>query len=300
MLKPITAATFGLVCCVLSACGSTQRFRDAQDHFNAASAAETTASLETTAGFGAPAGLNIYSPALTNYRLALALVEASLKEDRNELDSDNLTGTAEALHCIILWRVSDLDPPSVPPPPLERTDSQRVAAKCATDAAQDAADGRIKLGTRDTVMLDVLPYFIDLDVARTTMVTQDNYPKVKTFLDDVRKHLGDALKKLPSSHDMAVYLRLARIRTLRSERGVILKRYGEAAVVDTSNDGHPALLQNRKDLIGAACELRLSFPQNAGLQEFLRMELLSSGITVPSPNDCPKPNAKVFQTLSFA
>jgi hypothetical protein len=198
---------------LLAGCGA-RHLQQAQDRFNAAASDETRMSPTGDLSYTSPAGLNVYAPALSNYKIALSLLDKELKDNKAELDSDKLTGVAVALRCMTLWRISDLDPPG-----LSKTVTVKDVKDCALGAQADAQAGKFTLGTRDRLLLAALPAFIDADQARL----QTNYPDKSKGFRDSYVVVDDVIKSEPSDHDVKFYLHLVQVRTLRSWRNAALR-----------------------------------------------------------------------------
>jgi len=254
---------------MLGGCGA-RHIQQAQDRFNSAASDETRASPTGEASYTSPAGLNVYAPALSNYKLALSLLDKELKNNRAELDGDKLTGVAVALRCMTLWRISDLDPPG----PANSVTPDDVKA-CALNAQQDAASGKFTLGTRDRLLLAALPAFVDADRAR---LETDYLKKSKGFRDSYIVVDG-VIKSEPSDHDVKFYLHLVQVRTLRSWRGAALRVPKDSPVkAAASSDAEEARTKATNELCALAPDLDPQSPRAT----FVSNEFKATGIT-PNP-----------------
>jgi hypothetical protein len=194
---------------LLAGCGA-RNIREAQDIFNTASLAEANLSPDGDAAYKSPLGVGVYTHALSNYRVAVSLLTRELADNRAELDRDKLTGTAWTLKCMALWRISDLDP--VPPPKPPETRYVDPPGDEAKQCSEDARKAKVVFGTRDRLLLEVIPSLVDADRGRRSLT----YDEAKGRLASSYSIIRGVLNAAPEGHDIIMYLRRVQLRTLRS------------------------------------------------------------------------------------
>ena len=256
----IAVALIGMI--MLSGCGA-RHMRDAQDSFNAGTAAENQLSTKGDEAYTSALGASTYGTAVANYKVALSLLDKELTQNRAELDKDKLTGTAWTLKCLALWRIADLDA-SIPP----NNAASDSAIKCAKDGL---ADTGLTLGTRDRVLLKALPAFVEADRGRG----QTSYSAAKDYFVSAQVGLDDAIAIVPGDHGVLLYLRLVYFRMLRSWRSAI-KTLG----------GPPTdLVQNEAAFDAQYCALKPRIDTDKTVKALVLKEFQSAVLN--APKSCP-------------
>jgi len=135
---------FILAVFLMSGCG-THQLKQAQDSYNEAARIEARISFEDSK----PAGnlLEESSQALSNYYIALSLVNEAIGKYTKDLEQDRLYGTALMLKALCEWRIAAMD----------ETADQSRPQKIIQDIDRLVKEKKIVLGTRDRVLLKALP-----------------------------------------------------------------------------------------------------------------------------------------------
>ena len=107
--------TLGLL--VITGCESARYIRSAQNHFNQAAQQENQLLAKSLAAYQAGADASGTASALSDYKMALILVDRAIRKNGAKLRQEKLLGTAYMIKAMSLWRISDLN--GTPPDMLE-------------------------------------------------------------------------------------------------------------------------------------------------------------------------------------
>ena len=144
--------------------------------------------------------------ALQNYRLALSDSQKALDKYGDSLKKDKLYGTALILNALCQWRIAELD-----------ANADAEAIKKVVAATETLAkDQKIKLGTRDQVLLKALPGFREHTLAQREKDPARAKELYTSSLQTLDKALSDVSP--PEDHPIRVYVRLFQMRTVRAWR----------------------------------------------------------------------------------
>lgn len=223
--KIIAALLITLVFLVIAGCESARYIRNAQNHFNQAAQQENQLLAKSLAAYQAGADASGTSSALTDYKMALSLVDRAIKENRAKLRQEKLLGTAYMIKAMSLWRISDLN--GTPPDMLESpsvgssvensvmSSPERKELMLLIPAIKrELSDNQppITLGTRDRVMLIALPGLLDHDRGR--LVT--SLDRADAYFASAYKVLREAAGAAPADHPVHLYLVMAQLQTLNA------------------------------------------------------------------------------------
>jgi len=223
--KITTALLITLGLLVITGCESARYIRSAQNHFNQAAQQENQLLAKSLAAYQAGADASGTSSALTDYKMALSLVDRAIRENGAKLRQEKLLGTAYMIKAMSLWRISDLNgtPPdmlespsaasSVENPVISSPERKELVVLIPT-IKRELADAQqpITLGTRDSVMLIALPGLLDHDRGR--LVTSLN--RADAYFASAYQVLGKAAAAAPADHPVHLYLVMAQLQTLNA------------------------------------------------------------------------------------
>ena len=302
---------------VLSIGCTPRHIRAAQDHFNKAAAIENRlAQVGAQPDIGNKSTPQNYMVALTEYRLALNLLDQEIEENGKKLRGEELLGTAKVLKLLSRWRILALgrDPktfkinfqPSKPPntPPSADTpnpiDTQDLAKKDLEDYLKERNEinvlryqiqidwkkDQLRLGTRDVIMLEALPGLLDHD--RGLVLT--NFQEKEDMFNSAYTIVGDAAQQAPADHDVYIYLRFAQLQTLRGWRSTLLNDFSSWCEEDEPNRGkgncknEENIKVNEVDsnFKNVVCQLKPRWKNNLSLQTTTRGFFKQAGVNWPS------------------
>ncbi len=223
--KIIAAWLITLSFLVISGCESARYIRNAQNHFNQAAQQENQLLAKSLAAYQAGADASGTSSALSDYKMALSLVDRAIKENRAKLRQEKLLGTAYMIKAMSLWRISDLN--GTPPDMLESPSAVSSVENSVLSSPErkelmvliptikrELSDNQqpITLGTRDRVMLIAFPGLLDHDRGR--LVT--SLDRADAYFASAYKVLGEAAGAAPADHPVHLYLVMAQLQTLNA------------------------------------------------------------------------------------
>ena len=223
--KIIAALAATLVLALITGCESARYIRGAQNHFNQAAQQENQLLAKSLAAYQAGADASSTSSALTDYKMALSLVDRAIQENRTQLRQEKLLGTAYMIKAMSLWRISDLN--GTPPDMLESPSAASSVENPIMSSAErkalmvliptikrELADKQqpITLGTRDRVMLIALPGLLDHDRGRLVASLE----RADAYFASAYKVLGEAAGAAPEDHPVHLYLVMAQLQTLNA------------------------------------------------------------------------------------
>jgi len=223
--KIIAALLITLVFLVITGCESARYIRNAQNHFNQAAQQENQLLAKSLAAYQAGADASGTSSALTDYKMALNLVDRAIKENHAKLRQEKLLGTAYMIKAMSLWRISDLNgtppdmlespsaAPSVENPVISSPERKELVVLIPT-IKRELSDSQqpITLGTRDRVMLIALPGLLDHDRGRLVA----SLDRADAYFASAYKVLGEAAGAAPADHPVHLYLVMAQLQTLNA------------------------------------------------------------------------------------
>jgi hypothetical protein len=210
-----------LVVTLLSGCPSAG-LRDAREHFSAGARAETEQTLDDLRHYDFAEPERTQQQAVNEYRLAYETAHRLVRDRPGALRSDGTLGTAMMLEAYSLWRLLALyDGQEVPAggdtgPSLTLDDLQSLVATIRTAADSTDPGQRVTLGTRDEVMLDAMPAFIEHERAMRAPSWED---KDSAFLSAYCL-IGKAAESesTPIDHPIRAYLHHAQLQTVGAWR----------------------------------------------------------------------------------
>ncbi len=244
--RRIAASVLGLVAILaVAGCETTRPLSDAQTAFSEAAAIENATDADKR-GLEAIASASYVTP-FQRYQEANAILATLVAEQSNALQADGLLGSAYALRAMALWRLAG-QAPGEPRESEARPDcrsplagaSVSVLRACATWVAQKALDepAGAQLGSRDLLMMRLLPYLLDHDAGLRLIKT--NPDRAHAFLQAAFEGIAQTLNRyagpggdIPATHDVVVYARMAQVQTLIAWNAAVLKRW---PIGDVRND----------------------------------------------------------------
>lgn len=182
---------------------STRYIREAQTHWSRAATVENQLSAE---GYNAENALMRQIGAVTDYKMALALLERELARNERQLRKDGLYETALLLKAMCLWRVADLEDESA----SKQTYSGRLSETLGKLRTNQYPD--LSFGERDRVVVAALPGLRDHDRGLAAM----DYTNAQSFFRSSLTTLDKAIQQTPEMHPIRVYLFLAQLSTCRA------------------------------------------------------------------------------------
>jgi hypothetical protein len=222
--RPVTTILPLIVLALLQVGCAARQIRDAQDAFSDGARIENAERASVLFGRAPP----VDSPsngtsATVSYRTALHLLDAELKDHKQDLKEEKLLGLAMMLKAMTLWRLADLE--ATGDNASKGTDKKSAPARSEMTLAIDAAkrEASNQLGTRDLVMADALPGLYDHDRGLRAV----SLDEAQRFFSSAYWVLDDAITKprnppVAKIHPVMTYLRLAQLATLRSwESGIV-------------------------------------------------------------------------------
>jgi len=240
----------------LEACGSARHIREAQDHFNKASAAENSMRASE---LGFPAGsrsVPAQSSPRDQYLLALEAASAVISQSKSDLRREKLLGHAYMLQAITLWRLAYYESANyrfVRRGQCAATHPRLTAMSGVMDTIRTDLQRKdpIVLGTRDRVMFVALPGLRDHDKG---LFAPDYAGAARCFASayavlEQAVGLRSAIRgPLQDDHPVRLYIRLAQLQTLaawnrrlstsglkRSQRTPIIKSDIRPRTIKTAN-----------------------------------------------------------------
>jgi len=245
---------FVFILCLLMNTGCGARYiRDSQDHFNDAAELENRLIFDSLDNYQAGAIGSITASTLTEYRLALDLVNKAIKENKAKLHEEKLLGTAYMLKAMTLWRISDLEAtvPNVNEPiNLDETNDDKLSTVSSL-ARQDlysllrlikSEKNTLTLGTRDNVMLQALPGLIDHDRGRLA----NSIERAEAFFKSSLSIQKDAMNEAPVDHEIRIYLVLSQLQTLNS-LAYAIDRFGEGTPIQRADKLNSEVIEEIKN-----------------------------------------------------
>jgi len=165
--------------------------REAQNHFNTAAMLENQLRLDPMAGDA----LAVSSQVNVSYQLSLKMLTDLIARSSQELQQDNLLGTAYTLKALAEWRLGQYD--------------QAMAT-----AEMVNGNKEIKLYPRDQVLMNALNGMIKNDQAFAHMALRDyDYANLKRLLISALDDMGD---KAGNSGSLGLYMATARLSVLKN------------------------------------------------------------------------------------
>jgi len=285
--KIIAALLITIVFLVITGCESARYIRNAQNHFNQAAQQENQLLAKSLAAYQAGADASSTSSALSDYKMALSLVDRAIKENKEKLRQEKLLGTAYMIKAMSLWRISDLN--GTPPDMLESPSAASSLENSMISSPErkelmllipaikrELSDKQqpITLGTRDRVMLIALPGLLDHDRGR--LVT--SLERADAYFASAYKVLGKAADAAPADHPVHLYLVMAQLQTLNAWTYAI-NRLGRL-------EGLPRgeridLLSNKIDpkVLKSLCSIKGFWNNNKEIQDEISQFLFLVGIS---------------------
>ncbi len=215
--------SFGFL--VLTGCETAGYIRSAQNHFNQAAQQENQLLAKSLDAYQAGADASSTASALSDYKMALSLVDRAIEENSEKLRQEKLLGTAYMIKAMSLWRISDLngtppailEPPSDPPPAENSVFSspeRKELIVLIPTIKRELSDPQqpITLGTRDQVMLKALPGLLDHDRGRLA----NSLDRADAFFTSAYNVLREAGGDAPKDHPVHLYIVMAQLQTLNS------------------------------------------------------------------------------------
>lgn len=232
----------------------------AEDSFSKGAAIENKAALPTPTNAGATVPRTGGS-ALINYIDARDNIRLALGKQRNELDSDGLTGAAFALQAMISWRLDALQGSTAGTGDACSGLNYRDCAKTSSEQALALIKNQVTLNA-DSFMMTILPGLLDHNLGRkaTAQTPKDAsnefrsaYTVIGRGLDKLGAAVGPITGSVSDEQELAVYGLRAQFQTLRAWY----------AALDQASSRDPAVAPDQR-LTGdqrLACWQALIFPR---------------------------------------
>lgn len=285
--KIIAALLVAFVFLVITGCESARYIRNAQNHFNQAAQQENQLLAKSLAAYQAGADASGTSSALTDYKIALSLVDRAIKDNREKLRQEKLLGTAYMIKAMSLWRISDLN--GTPPDMLESpsvASSEENSVISSPERKElmvlipiikrELSDNQqpITLGTRDRVMLIALPGLLDHDRGRLAT----SLGRADAYFASAYKVLGQAAQAAPSDHPVHLYLVMAQLQTLNAWTDAI-DRLGRRDDL-LPKDRRKLVADNIHSRVSKSlCSIKDLWNSNSEIQKQLKQFLFITGIS---------------------
>ena len=285
--KIVAALLISLGFPIITGCETTRYIRNAQTHFNQAAQQENELLAKSLTAYQAGADASGTASALSDYKMAVSLVDKAINENREKLRQEKLLGAAYMIKAMSLWRISDLNgtppdilespsaPTSVENPVISSPERKELMVLIPV-IKQELSDSQqpITLGTRDRVMLIALPGLLDHDRGRLAR----SLDRADAFFESAFNVLGEAAGAAPADHPVHLYLVMAQLQTLNSWANAI-DRLGR-------KEGMSPLA--RSDLLSdkvhtrvprSLCSIKTLWKDNQEIQNQLTQFLFLTGIS---------------------
>ncbi len=292
---------------------ATYSLREAQDHFNKASAIELRALDRTLLSDNPDASPGDAVSALNEYRLAGQEATALIDQKSSDLKKDNLLGPAYVLKAMALWRISDLEGNQTgggeetteqsgrrAAGDSRKTESEPVADSGGPKAGQQLpprqqlldvldqiktlqSENEITLDTRDRALWAALYGFYDHDGGRM----EQDYMKARKWFESAHNRLKEALNGVPAGHPVRVYIGFAQLRTMAAWN---LATYNAPKAQSCDSECKKSVGVDKNEIKNkakdVACDLSPFWADNRDLK--LRLDLFLAAVGHPGAADkCP-------------
>jgi len=240
---------------LLAGC-TAMELRDAQDHFSRAAEFESQENLQSMMAYRIDSTAIAYTSALTEYRLAYALVDKIIRDQGQDLQNDGLLGTAYMLKAYSLWRINALmeQDQQTPKATTLASGSGGVEVDRNETTGLDNIDqylaflernsAGLGLGKRDEVMLKALPGLVDHERGRAS----SSWDVAQSYFNSAYCSIGLAAQDAPPDHPVRAYLFMSMVQTVGAE---VKKLYD----LKPENEAEAAWLDLRKNLTYPLCGL---------------------------------------------
>jgi hypothetical protein len=273
-------------CLMIMGCETARYIRNAQNHFNQAAQQENQLLAKSLAAYQAGADASSTASALSDYKMALSLVDRAIKENREKLRQEKLLGTAYMIKAMSLWRISDLngtspailESPSNPPPmenPVFSSPERKELMALIPTIMQELSDPQqpITLGTRDLVMLKALPGLLDHDRGRLA----NSLDRANAFFTSAYNVLSEAGGDAPPDHPVHLYLVMAQLQTLNSWAYAI-DRLGRKEGISPAARGNLLSDEVYTRVTKSLCSIKVLWDNNPKIEDQLTQFLFLTGI----------------------
>ncbi len=284
--KIFAALLISLGFLMITGCETARYIRNAQNHFNQAAQQENQLLAKSLAAYQAGADASGTASALSDYKMALSLIDRAINENREKLRQEKLLGTAYMIKAMSLWRISDLNgtPPdiiespsivSIAENPVISSPERKELMVLIPTIKRELSDSQqpITLGTRDRVMLIALPGLLDHDRGRLANLLD----RADAFFASAYNVLGEAAGAAPTDHPVHLYLVMAQLQTLNSWAYAI-DRLGRKEGM--SPVARSKLLRDNihSRVPKSLCSIKVLWDNNREIQDQLKQFLFLAGI----------------------
>ena len=285
--KIVAALLLSLGFPMIIGCETTRYIRNAQTHFNQAAQQENELLAKSLTAYQAGANASGTASSLSDYKMALSLVDRAINENREKLRQEKLLGTAYMIKAMSLWRISDLNgtPPAILEVPSDDSSAEtsvfssperKELIALIPTIKQELNDSQtpITLGTRDRVMLIALPGLLDHDRGRLA----NSMDRADAYFSSAYTVLNEAAGAAPTDHPVHLYLVMAQLQTLNSW----------AYAIDRFSQKEGMSLEASSKLISdnvhsrvkkSLCSIKVLWEKNREIQEQLTKFLFLTGIS---------------------
>jgi hypothetical protein len=285
--KIVAALLLSLGFPMIIGCETTRYIRNAQTHFNQAAQQENELLAKSLTAYQAGANASGTVSSLSDYKMALSLVDRAINENREKLRQEKLLGTAYMIKAMSLWRISDLNgtPPAILELPSDDTSAENsvfssperkelIALIPTIKQALNDPETPITLGTRDRVMLIALPGLLDHDRGRLA----NSMDRADAYFSSAYTVLDEAAGAAPTDHPVHLYLVMAQLQTLNSWAYAIDRFSQEEGMsLETSSKLMSDNVHSR--VKNSLCSIKVLWEKNSEIQEQLTKFLFLTGIS---------------------
>ncbi len=173
-------------------------YSNAQKHFDSASQIQMAQVFEPVLGVDAENAVLSSQKIQTNYALALKMISQIIKDNKEDLTTDDLLGNAYTIKALSEWKLGKTD------------DALKTQKLAMTNSDQ--------IYPRDKALMTALPGLIKADQANAMLLSNGKYEDIKGLIVGnygAFKDFDNAMSLLDPNHPVSLYLIMSKLAAIR-------------------------------------------------------------------------------------